>query len=66
MAGDRPSLGAFPSTRRSIIAAVRDDDPKARRAAFDALISVYWRPVYTQGGATMLPLDTAAAARDLG
>ncbi|HEX6104358.1 MAG TPA: sigma factor [Gemmatimonadales bacterium] len=48
MDSNRPSLGGFPSTRRSIIAAVCDDDPDARRTAFDALVSVYWRPVYTR------------------
>jgi RNA polymerase sigma factor (sigma-70 family) len=38
---------AFPTTRRSVVEATRDDDGEVRRAAFDALIAVYWRPVYT-------------------
>jgi RNA polymerase sigma factor (sigma-70 family) len=42
------SLTGFPSTRRSIVAAVQHDDPDQRRAAFDALVAVYWRPVYTR------------------
>jgi RNA polymerase sigma factor (sigma-70 family) len=42
------SLAAFPSTSRSIVAAVRAADADARRAAMDALVSVYWRPVYTR------------------
>lgn len=28
--------------------AVRDDDPEVRRSAFEALVSVYWRPVYAR------------------
>lgn len=42
------SLAPFPTTSRSIVAAVRADDAEARRAALDALVSVYWRPVYTR------------------
>jgi RNA polymerase sigma factor (sigma-70 family) len=38
---------AFPTTRRSVVEATRDDDAEVRRAAFDALIAVYWRPIYT-------------------
>jgi len=37
---------AFPTTRRSVVEAIRDADPDARRGAFDVLVSVYWRPVY--------------------
>lgn len=42
------SLAAFPSTRRSLVSAVRRDDPDLRRAGFEALLAVYWRPVYTR------------------
>ncbi len=37
----------YPSTRLSVILAARQDDPDVRRAAFDILVTVYWRPVYT-------------------
>jgi RNA polymerase sigma factor (sigma-70 family) len=37
----------FPTTRRSVLEATRDEDGDVRRAAFDALIAVYWRPIYT-------------------
>jgi len=39
---------AFPTTRGSVIAAIRDDDPERRRAAVETLVTVYWRPVYTR------------------
>ena len=39
---------AFPPTRGSVVAALADTDPDRRRAAFDTLVSVYWRPVYTR------------------
>jgi RNA polymerase sigma factor (sigma-70 family) len=42
------SITGFPSTRRSIVAAVRTDDPAGRRAAYDTLVAVYWRPVYSR------------------
>jgi RNA polymerase sigma factor (sigma-70 family) len=38
--------GVFPTTRRSVVEAIRDQDPDTRRAALDTLITVYWRPVY--------------------
>jgi RNA polymerase sigma factor (sigma-70 family) len=38
----------YPSTRLSVILAARREDPEVRRAAFDTLITVYWRPVYTR------------------
>ncbi len=38
----------YPSTRLSVILAARQDDPDIRRAAFDTLVTVYWRPVYTR------------------
>jgi RNA polymerase sigma factor (sigma-70 family) len=36
----------FPTTQRSVVEAAGSLDPEARRRAFDALIRVYWRPVY--------------------
>jgi RNA polymerase sigma factor (sigma-70 family) len=38
--------GLFPTTRYSIVAATRDDDPQARERALGALVEAYWRPVY--------------------
>jgi len=38
----------FPTTRGSVISAVRDHDPERRQAAFGILVAVYWRPVYTR------------------
>jgi len=40
--GARP----FPPTRHSIVAAVGSSDGEVRRAAFDSLVAVYWKPVY--------------------
>jgi RNA polymerase sigma factor (sigma-70 family) len=39
---------AFPNTRLSVLLGVREEDPDARRAAFEVLISAYWRPVYAR------------------
>src|SRR5712691_10140429 len=36
----------FPATRHSIVAAMRSDGTEARRAAFDALVGAYWKPVF--------------------
>ena len=36
----------FPTTRRSAILATRSDDAGERRAAWDAVISAYWKPAY--------------------
>lgn len=36
----------LPATRHSIVAAVRSDDAEVRRAGLDALVTVYWKPVY--------------------
>ena len=49
----------FPTTRGSVISAVRDGDADRRRAALETLIAVYWRPVYTR-----LRLKWAAAPAD--
>lgn len=37
----------FPATRLSAVVGVRSDDPAERARAFDRLVRVYWRPVYT-------------------
>jgi RNA polymerase sigma factor (sigma-70 family) len=36
----------FPATRHSIVAAMRSEGAEARRVAFDALVSAYWKPVF--------------------
>ena len=41
-----PSRGSFPQTRHSMVAAIRSDRPEVRRAAFDALVKAYWKPVF--------------------
>jgi RNA polymerase sigma factor (sigma-70 family) len=41
-----PAAGPFPLTRHSILEAVRGTDDAARRRAFEALASAYWKPVY--------------------
>lgn len=41
MTGDR-----FPSTRRSVVAALAGDDDAALREAWEVLARAYWRPVY--------------------
>ena len=38
--------GGFPTTRRSVVEAIRDEDPAIRRDGLDSLVAVYWRPVY--------------------
>ena len=39
-------MPAFPVTRHSIVAAIRSRRPDVRRAAFDALVTAYWKPVF--------------------
>jgi RNA polymerase sigma factor (sigma-70 family) len=39
-------MSVFPATRHSIVAAMRGDRPEDRRAAFDALVTAYWKPVF--------------------
>jgi RNA polymerase sigma factor (sigma-70 family) len=39
-------MSAFPATRHSIVAAMRGARPDDRRAAFDALVTAYWKPVF--------------------
>jgi RNA polymerase sigma factor (sigma-70 family) len=36
----------FPTTRRSVIVALSSDDPSERARAFDALLAIYWKPLY--------------------
>jgi len=36
----------FPATRHSLVAAMRGDGAEARRVAFDALVTAYWKPVF--------------------
>jgi RNA polymerase sigma factor (sigma-70 family) len=37
----------FPATRYAVILAASSPDPQARKQALDALITVYWKPIYT-------------------
>src|SRR3954453_13343044 len=39
-------MAAFPATRHSIVAAMRGARADDRRAAFDALVTAYWKPVF--------------------
>jgi RNA polymerase sigma factor (sigma-70 family) len=39
-----PSL--FPTTRRSVVFALRSDDSSERTRAFDTLVAIYWKPLY--------------------
>jgi RNA polymerase sigma factor (sigma-70 family) len=36
----------FPTTRRSVIEALRSEDRVERARAFDALATIYWKPLY--------------------
>lgn len=36
----------FPTTRRSVILALASEDASERERAFDALVAIYWRPLY--------------------
>lgn len=36
----------FPTTRRSVIAALASDDDEMRRRAFDTFVALYWKPLY--------------------
>jgi RNA polymerase sigma factor (sigma-70 family) len=44
---DRHLVRAFPPTRHSAIAAVRDGDAKERARGLETLAAVYWQPVYS-------------------
>ena len=39
-------MSLFPTTRRSVILALASDDASERERAFDALVAIYWRPLY--------------------
>src|SRR3954453_20445468 len=39
-------MPGFPATRYSIVTAIRSARPDDRRAAFDALVTAYWKPVF--------------------
>jgi RNA polymerase sigma factor (sigma-70 family) len=39
-------MAGFPPTRHSVVQAVASNDTAARRAAFETLVSGYWKPVY--------------------
>ena len=41
-----PAPGPFPTTRLSVLEAVRSDDAAARSQACERLASAYWKPVY--------------------
>lgn len=36
----------FPTTRRSVLIALRSDDTGERTRAFDTLVAMYWKPLY--------------------
>ena len=36
----------FPTTRRSVVLALASDDAADRSRAFDALVAIYWKPLY--------------------
>src|SRR5881392_1931088 len=36
----------FPTTRRSVVLALASDDAAERTRAFDALVAIYWKPLY--------------------
>jgi len=39
-------MSQFPSTRYSVVSAIRSGEPEARRLAFDVLVAAYWKPVF--------------------
>jgi RNA polymerase sigma factor (sigma-70 family) len=38
--------GPFPQTRHSLVSDLRSDRAEVRRAAYDALVAAYWKPVF--------------------
>ena len=38
--------GVFPTTRSSVVLALSSDDAAVRTRAFDALVAIYWKPLY--------------------
>jgi RNA polymerase sigma factor (sigma-70 family) len=43
---ESPSMSAFPGTRHSNLAAMKSVHADERRAAFDTLVTAYWKPVF--------------------
>lgn len=39
-------LRNFPKTNRSVVAAMRSDEPEVRQRALDTIVESYWKPVY--------------------
>jgi len=39
-------VSTFPTTRRSVVLALRSDDAEERSRAFDTLVAIYWKPLY--------------------
>ena len=39
-------MSAFPTTRRSVVLALRSSDAQERQRALDTLIAIYWKPLY--------------------
>ena len=39
-----PSI--FPTTRRSVVEALRSEDAGERARSFDTVVAIYWKPVY--------------------
>lgn len=46
-APDDSAPDRFPATRHSVLQRIRDGGEAERSAAFDVLVTAYWRPVYT-------------------
>ena len=40
------AVSTFPTTRRSVVLALRSDDAGERSRAFDTLVAIYWKPLY--------------------
>ena len=40
------AVSSFPTTRRSVVLALRSDDADERARAFDTLVAIYWKPLY--------------------
>jgi RNA polymerase sigma factor (sigma-70 family) len=39
-------MHSFPTTRRSVVLALRSNDADERSRAFDTLVAIYWKPLY--------------------
>ncbi len=40
------AISSFPTTRRSVVLALRSDHAEERSRAFDTLVAIYWKPLY--------------------